>query len=513
MSAPDTPAEPPLPTTSAELAQRIAEAIAQAVAEATAPLREALEDAKRTIATLLRQIHGVRSERTEVVLDAEGQLRLQLGITQPVPVPPPAAAGEDDGQAARRGTPRSRAGIAQRHPHLRIDETQAPLDPTLQEQVDAGVLRVERTGRFTDALVVQRAPAFIRREHEIRLVKAADGIPALTAPMQPRLVEGGVLADETIHHLMIAKFLDAIPFHRTLTGWQRQRIDLSKQTVNDAVTAWCTIFAPLADAIIAEILRAEVVFADDGWARTQAKGACAAANIWTLVGNGLVGYRFSAGRTHAVAPTIIPATFTGYLMCDGWAGWKTVADAQRGGCNAHARRPFARLAGENQDAALMVGLYAELYAVEHEANAGPPDGLLDRRDRLRRERSAPILDRIEQEAARIATAYPFSHPLAEGARYIANQRERLRRYLTQPLLPPDNNAAEGALRINALIRKNSLFFGSELAGERAAVALTVLHSCRIAGIEPHDWLAQVTPTLIRHAHGRQADLHALIPRA
>jgi hypothetical protein len=75
------------------------------------------------------------------------------------------------------------------------------------------------------------------------------------------------------------------------------------------------------------------------------------------------------------------------------------------------------------------------------------------------------------------------------------------------------NAAENALRINALIRKNSMFFGSEDGGKRAATAFTVLHSCRLAGLAPHAYLAKVTPDLLRHRQGRTVDLAALTPKA
>jgi hypothetical protein len=120
------------------------------------------------------------------------------------------------------------------------------------------------------------------------------------------------------------------------------------------------------------------------------------------------------------------------------------------------------------------------------------------------------MERIKTEAERIATAHPFSHPLAEGARYINKHWDLLIRFLDEPLLPPDNNAAENALRINALIRKNSMFFGSEDGADRAAVALTVLHSCRLAEIEPNSYLAQVTPALLQQTR-QEAGPHLAHP--
>ena len=138
---------------------------------------------------------------------------------------------------------------------------------------------------------------------------------------------------------------------------------------------------------------------------------------------------------------------------------------------------------------------------------------LDRLRRIRAERSSPIMDQLKVEATRIASAYPASHQLADGARYILDYWDGLTRFLTRPELPPDNNAAENALRINALIRKNSLFVGSIAAGHRDAVALTILHSCRLLRLVPADYLAVVTPALLLHRRGRKQDLAALTPVA
>jgi transposase len=488
-----------------------------------APLREALaqrdtalEEAKATIRALLRHLHGTRSERSALVLTAEGQRLIDAQWLQAQQEKVPDAPAQDQSQEAPKRPARDGRGVAQRHPHLRIDASEAPVPEELREAVESGAVHVERTGAYEDSLVVPREKPFIRRVYEVALINVRTAAPALTVPMPPRIVAGGVLADESIHQLIIAKFLDAIPFHRTLAAWARERVDIARQVVNDAFAAWSGIFAPLSEAIIDQVLHSAVVHADESWARLQDAKACQRVNIWTLVGGGQVGYRYTPDRTHARAAEVIGSGFTGYLVRDAWPGWKTLGDIAQAGCNAHARRPFAAFLKSdpaNPDAALMVELYAQVYRLEHAADDGPPDGLLERRRRIRAEQTTVVMDRIEAEAKRIAATYPSRHALAEGARYIGNHAADLRRFLADPLLPPDNNAAEGALRINALIRKNSMFFGSDGGGERAAIALTVLHSCRLAGIEPLGYLQRVTPALILHAKGRKQDLAALTPLA
>ena len=58
-----------------------------------------------------------------------------------------------------------------------------------------------------------------------------------------------------------------------------------------------------------------------------------------------------------------------------------------------------------------------------------------------------------------------------------------------------------------------MFAGSLDAAHRDAVALTVVHSCRLTGLVPADYLALVTPTLLLHRRGRKQNLASLTPGA
>jgi transposase len=54
-----------------------------------------------------------------------------------------------------------------------------------------------------------------------------------------------------------------------------------------------------------------------------------------------------------------------------------------------------------------------------------------------------------------------------------------------------------------------LFAGSDAGGERAAIAYTILGSCRLAGVDPCEYLADVLPQLTGRI--RLVDLPALMP--
>ena len=82
------------------------------------------------------------------------------------------------------------------------------------------------------------------------------------------------------------------------------------------------------------------------------------------------------------------------------------------------------------------------------------------------------------------------------------------RYLGDDDIPIDNNPAENAIRPLAVGRKNWLFIGSQQAGERAAVIMTLIESAKLNGHDPWAYLKDVferLPTL------KNADLHLLLP--
>ena len=67
----------------------------------------------------------------------------------------------------------------------------------------------------------------------------------------------------------------------------------------------------------------------------------------------------------------------------------------------------------------------------------------------------------------------------------------LTRYLEDSRTKIDNNAADRALRVVALGRKNWLFAGSESGGEAAARIYTMIESAKACALNPRLYLVDV----------------------
>ena len=62
------------------------------------------------------------------------------------------------------------------------------------------------------------------------------------------------------------------------------------------------------------------------------------------------------------------------------------------------------------------------------------------------------------------------------------------------------------MRIIALARKNSLFFGTDSAGERFAVLYSLIATCEKHGVNPVDYFTDVLLRIQDHPKARVAEL-------
>ena len=101
--------------------------------------------------------------------------------------------------------------------------------------------------------------------------------------------------------------------------------------------------------------------------------------------------------------------------------------------------------------------------------------------------------------------------LAEAIRYALSRWDGLGLFLDDGRVEIDNNTVERAIRPIALNRKNALFAGSDGGAEHWAVIASLIETCKLIGVEPHGYLADVI-TRIVNGHP-QSRLDELLPWA
>jgi transposase len=189
-------------------------------------------------------------------------------------------------------------------------------------------------------------------------------------------------------------------------------------------------------------------------------------------------FDFTVSR-HRDGPDAFLNAYAGKLMADCYSGIQGITlrsegRIERGACVAHARRKvFDGRGGYPLEGSLLLGKFQQLYDIEDRAkNFSPEERLV-----LRQREAVPVWDSIGQWLASDAArrVLPKSK-LGEALGYLRNHWDPLRLYLTDGLMPIDNNDVEQLMKQVAIGRKNWLFVGSVAAGERTADFLTLASS-------------------------------------
>ena len=101
---------------------------------------------------------------------------------------------------------------------------------------------------------------------------------------------------------------------------------------------------------------------------------------------------------------------------------------------------------------------------------------------------------------------PDGSATAKALNYSLNAWAALTHHLVDGDVPVDNNHCENLIRPWAMGRKAWLFCGSELAGQRAAVVMSLVQSAKLNGHDPWAYLKDVLTRLPTQLNSRIDEL-------
>jgi transposase len=328
--------------------------------------------------------------------------------------------------------------------------------------------------------------------------------PAPSRPIPRSYAGPGLLA-----HVLVAKYCDHTPLNRQSEISARDGVDLDRSTLAGWVGASAALLAPLVEAVRTHVLSATKLHADDTPVPVLApgNGRTKTGRLWTYVRDGrpcadpvppAVWFAFSPDR-RGEHPQAHLKTFQGTLQADAYAGFHPLYEGDRiveAACWAHTRRKFHDIlaATESPTAVEAVRRIGELYAVEKQARGSPPEIRLQ----ARQARARPIMEDLRRWLDRTLQDLSAKSDMAGAIRYALTRWTALTRYLDDGTIEIDNNAAERALRVVALGRKNYLFAGSNRGGERAAAIYSLLGTAKLNGTNPERYLRYVLTHIADH---------------
>ena len=148
----------------------------------------------------------------------------------------------------------------------------------------------------------------------------------------------------------------------------------------------------------------------------------------------------------------------------------------------------------------------KLYEIEAELRGQPAE----HRRAVRQQRSRPIIEALHGWLQEQLPRLSASSALGDAMRYALRHWAGLAKFLDDGRIELDTNTVERGMRPVALARKNALFAGSDGAAEHWAIAMTLITTAKLNGVEPLAWLTDVLERLVS-GRTRQHEIAQLLP--
>ena len=476
---------------------------------------------KWELAELRRLVFGAKKERFEADASPE-----QLHLFEATPDTP--AAEEESEQITYTRKKRKHPGRTTLPDHLPTEEIL--IEP---EQDTAGMKVIGQ--QITETLDYRPGVLLKRRYIRNKYARVAmdesqseepvnPSSPIIMGSLPPRplpkcIAESGLLA-----HLIVAKFVDHLPFYRQIQQFKRNHgWQISDSTLNDWFTACCLLLEPLYAAHLRRVMDTDYLQADESPIKVLGsvkKGQSHRGYMWVYRNpiNGLVLFDYRRGRDQQ-GPAQQLSEFAGYLQCDGYKVYTSISEAYKDriqlvSCLAHIRRKFYQARAHHPKLANQALTWIQqLYALERKYREKELSA--DQRQQERHKEARPIYEKLLRWVQAEQPRQLRKGPLGEALYYALRQLPKLTAYLEDGRIEIDNNLIENAIRPLALGRKNYLFAGSHAGAERVAMMYSFFASCKVHEVNPWEWLKDVLERIGDHSVNQLEELlpHQWKPRA
>ena len=447
---------------------------------------------------------GQRSIFEETLAADEASLQAQLAALQPsVPAQGGRTTDKEPGrQPKREALP----------PHLPRVDTRIEPENTHCPSPECGQPMVRVGEDISERLDIVPAQFFVQRQ--IRGKWACRCCQLMVQqPAAPQVFDNALPTPGLQAHTVISRFVDHLPYYRQEQINARSGVN----TPRSSLAAWSgqtgAQLMPLYEAHRAFVLGSRVIHADETPIGLLDPGAgkTKKAYMWAYARGAFedkpgVVYDFCPGRGGKYPHEFLKG-WTGTLVVDAYSGYDATMSLEgrlTANCLAHARRKFDELVKANASAvaAQAIQRIAWLYRIEADAR------LLscEQRLQMRQDRAKPLWEELHAWLQFERTRVPEGSAIAKAIDYSLNHWGALSRFLHDGAVPIDNNHIENQMRPWAVGRKNWLFMGSQLAGERAAVVMSLLQSVKLGGHDPYAYLKDVLTRLPTQLNSRIEEL-------
>lgn len=336
------------------------------------------------------------------------------------------------------------------------------------------------------------------------------------AELPARPIAKGLFGIALIVRILIDKYVDHLPLYRQNERFKREGVTIADSTLGDVPRQVAELMLLLYQELIKQVIASGYINADETPTPVmdpKKKGKTHRGYHWVYYSphEKLVLFDYRTGRGRE-GPEEVLKNFNGFLQTDGYAvydGFESNDAITLVGCMAHARRYIEQaLMSDRERAEHVMQLIQKLYATERTIRESESPLSGQQIVALRQAESKPALDEIKSWLDEHLNIVTPTSPLGKAISYMYARWNKLTVYINHAHLNIDNNLVENAIRPTVIGRKNYLFSGSHEGAERSAMFYSFLGSCKMNGINPEEWLADVLKKL---PETKSSQLYTLLP--
>jgi transposase len=359
----------------------------------------------------------------------------------------------------------------------------------------------------------------IRRQRYRPVCRCGQLAGIVTAPAPGRLIERGKWGISVWVDALLDKFLYGRASERWLQQMADRGVTLSAGTLCGGLQAVAPLFKPLYQALLPQLRQERHWHADETRWEVFVERAEKAGHrwyLWVFQSRSVAYYVLDPSRSSAVPAVVLAGVEDGLISCDRHSAYKKFSRLHPGivlsFCWAHQRRDFLNLANEHPTLATWampwvdrIGQLFDRYE-ERAAAAFNSAAYRDRNHQLRN-----VLRSMARERNRCLRDPQLPAPAVKILQSMQRHWDGLREFVHHRAVPPDNNAAERALRSAVVGRKNFYGSGSEWSGQLAAMMFSLLMTMKRWQINPRTWLSDYLHACAAAGNRAPCDLNPYLP--
>lgn len=316
------------------------------------------------------------------------------------------------------------------------------------------------------------------------------------------------------------KFLYGLPYYRQSEVMMNDGLHLSRQDLCNFQLRTTEILKPFYVYLKKQLLNnsAHVINADETTLRVieTDKSKC---YVWvyctSFYNNPIYIYEYCKTRSRDNVTNFLNG-YEGYLLTDGYNGYKNIAGITNAYCRAHARRKFVEilktLTAEQQKESVslkIVKLIDKLFVKEAQfkKNLYGPQKILEMRN------EPEYIEIIDSIFKILKDTDPSKGSALENAfKYILDREGGFRSFLSDGHVELSNNISERAIKPFVIARKNFLFSNTENGAESSLIYFSIQQTARANNLDPIKYIEKLINILGTKNTITDELLESLLPR-